>query len=136
MPWTGRVKPVDGQRLSDHVALGVLTRALPPALLDAAIQATAKAGRPSRLSRRASSRPLGLARCRGSGDEEVMRRLVEGRSWDRSGKARWTVASQPEITTARARLGPKPLAGLFASACVPLVRAAARVRSPPAVAAS
>lgn len=49
MPRAGWVKPTDDQRLSDHVALGVLTRTFPPALIDAAIEATGKAERRSRL---------------------------------------------------------------------------------------
>jgi hypothetical protein len=122
MPRAGWVKPVDDQRLSDHVALGVLTRTFPPAIVDAAIAATGKAERRSRLlpARLVVYYVLGLALFSRSGYEEVMRSLVEGLSWESGWKTRWTVPSQPAITQARTRLGPKPLAELFASACVPL----------------
>ena len=122
MPRAGWVKPTDDQRLSDHVALGVLTRTFPPALVDAAIEATGKAERRSRLlpARLVVYYVLGLALFSHSGYEEVMRSLVEGLSWESGWKTRWTVPSQPAITQARARLGPKPLAELFGRACVPL----------------
>ncbi len=115
MPRAGWVKPTDDQRLSDHVALGVLTRTFPPALVDAAIEATGKAERRSRLlpARLVVYYVLGLALFSHSGYEEVMRSLVEGLSWESGWKTRWTVPSQPAITQARARLGPKPLAELF-----------------------
>jgi len=34
VPRAGWIKPETDQRLSDHVALGVLTRTFPPALVD------------------------------------------------------------------------------------------------------
>jgi Insertion element 4 transposase N-terminal/Transposase DDE domain len=55
-----------------------------------------------------------------AGYEEVMRSLVEGLAWESGWAQRWTVPSQPAISQARARLGDKPLAGLFARGCVPL----------------
>jgi Insertion element 4 transposase N-terminal/Transposase DDE domain len=116
------VKPQDDQRLTDHVALGVLTRTFPPGLVDAVI---AESGRGQRRSRLMPSRlvvyyVLAMALFSSAGYEEVMRHLVEGLSWESGWRQGWTVPSQPAISQARARLGPEPLELLFARACVPL----------------
>jgi hypothetical protein len=117
------VKPVDDQRLSDHVALGALTRTFPPDLVDAVIESTGKVERRNRLlpARLVVYYVLALSLFSQSGYEEVMRSLVEGLAWQEEWQRRWTVPSQPALTQARARLGPEPLAGLFRVACVPLV---------------
>ena len=49
-----------------------------------------------------------------------MRSLTEGLAWTSDGEERYEVPSQVAITKARARLGPEPLAELFARACLPL----------------
>ena len=122
VPRVGWVKPQDDQRLSDHVALGVLTSTFPPWLVDAVVEATGKGGQRSRLlpARLVVYYVLGLALFSRSGYEEVMRSLVEGLSWESGWKTRWTVPSQPAISQARARLGPEPLAELFECGCTPL----------------
>ena len=122
MPRAGWVKPQDDQRLSDHVALGVLTRTFPPGLVDAVVRETGREQQRSRLlpSRLVAYYVLAMALFSSAGYEEVMRNLVEGLSWESGWRQRWTVPSQPAISQARARLGPEPLAELFARACVPL----------------
>lgn len=122
MPRAGWVKPQDDQRLSDHVALGVLTRTFPPEVVDAMV---AEAGREQRRHRLLPARlvvyyVLAMALFSSAGYEEVMRNLVEGLSWESGWRQRWTVPSQPAISQARARLGYEPLEKLFARACVPL----------------
>jgi hypothetical protein len=122
MPRAGWVKPQDDQRLTDHVALGVLSRTFPPGLVDAVI---GEAGREQRRSRLLPSRlvvyyVLAMALFSSAGYEEVMRHLVEGLSWESGWRQEWAVPSQPAISQARARLGPEPLELLFARACVPL----------------
>lgn len=122
MPRAGWVKPQDDQRLSDHVALGVLTRTFPPDLVDAVLADTRRLEQRSRLlpARLVTYYVMALALFSSQGYEEVMRNLVEGLAWE-SGWARvWTVPTQPALTQARARLGEAPLAELFARACVPL----------------
>ncbi|MEX6429943.1 MAG: transposase domain-containing protein, partial [Ferrimicrobium sp.] len=42
MPRVGQVKGLDGERLTDRIAIGVLTSMFPPALIDEVIQ---RAGR-------------------------------------------------------------------------------------------
>jgi hypothetical protein len=100
----------------------VLTRTVPPGLVDAVI---AESGRGQRRSRLMPSRlvvyyVLAMALFSSAGYEEVMRHLVEGLSWESGWRQGWTVPSQPAISQARARLGPEPLELLFARACVPL----------------
>lgn len=122
MPRAGWVKPQDDQRLSDHVALGVLTRTFPPELVDEVVRETGRQQQRHRLlpSRLVVYYVLALALFSQSGYEEVMRNLVEGLSWESGWRQSWTVPSQPAISQARARLGVKPLAELFARGCVPL----------------
>lgn len=122
MPRVGWVKPQDDQRLSDHVALGVLTRTFPPGLVDAVVAACGRGEQRSRLlpARLVVYYVMALALFSGSGYEEVMRNLVEGLAWESGWGQRWTVPSQPALSQARSRLGVEPLAELFARGCVVL----------------
>ncbi len=122
MPRAGWVKPRDDQRLSDHVALGVLTRTFPPELVDAVLSETGRQERRSRLlpARLVAYYVMAMTLFSSSGYEEVMRSLVEGLSWESGWRQTWAVPSQPAISQARARLGEAPLAELFARGCVPL----------------
>src|SRR5437867_3425886 len=122
MPRAGWVKPQDDQRLSDHVALGVLTATFPPEMVDAVV---ADLGREQQRHRLLPARlvvyyVLAMALFSSAGYEEVMRALVEGLAWASGWRRRWTVPSQPAITQARTRLGPEPVAELFHRGCVPL----------------
>jgi hypothetical protein len=116
------VKPQDDQRLSDHVALGVLTRAFPPELVDAVI---AEAGRGQQRSRLLPARlvayyVLAMALFSQASYEEVMRNLVEGLAWESGWRQRWQVPTKSAIFQARTRLGAEPVQRLFAKGCVPL----------------
>jgi Insertion element 4 transposase N-terminal len=80
MPRAGWVKPRDDQRLTDHVALGVLTATFPPKLVDAVI---GEAGRASQRNRLLPARlmvyfVLAMALFSSAGYEEVIA-LVGGR---------------------------------------------------------
>jgi hypothetical protein len=116
------VKPQDDQRLSDHVALGVLTRTFPPELVDEILAYTGRGEQRHRLlpARLVTYYVLAMTLFNQASYEEVMRNLVEGLSWESGWRRHWSVPSQPAISLARARLGPEPLAELFARACVPL----------------
>jgi hypothetical protein len=122
MPRAGWVKPQDDQRLSDHVALGVLTRTFPPGLVDEVVEAAGRGEQRSRLlpARLVVYYVLGLALFSESSYEEVMRNLVEGLSWQSGWVRRWKMPSKSAIFQARQRLGSEPLAGLFEAGCVPL----------------
>ena len=83
MPRAGWVKPQDDQRLSDHVALGVLTATFPPEMVDAVV---ADLGREQQRHRLLPARlvvyyVLAMALFSSAGYEEVMRALVEGLAW-------------------------------------------------------
>ena len=122
MPRAGWVKPQDDQRLSDHVALGVLTRTFPPGLVDAVLEDTGRTEQRSRLlpARLVVYYVLGLALFSQSSYEEVMRNLVEGLAWQSGWRQQWRMPSKSAIFQARRRLGPEPLQGLFERGCVPL----------------
>jgi hypothetical protein len=122
VPRAGWVKPQDDQRLSDHVALGVLTRTFPPALVDSVVRETGREQQRSRLlpSRLVVYYVLALALFSQAGYEEVMRSLIEGLAWESGWRQRWNVPTQPAISQARARLGVEPLRELFGRGCVPL----------------
>ena len=124
MPRAGWVKPRDDQRLTDHVALGVLTYTFPPELVDAVIK---QAGRESQRNRLLPARlvvyyVLAMALFSSAGYEEVMRSLVEGLSWASGWTTSWAVPTKGAIFRARTKLGPEPLELLFEQACKPMAR--------------
>ncbi|TXS63862.1 IS4 family transposase, partial [Streptomyces sp. sk2.1] len=88
MPRPGQVK-LSGERLSDRIALGVLTRVFPPGVVDEVI---AECGRREQRSRLLPARVVVyfvLAMClfSGQGHEEVARLLTQGlervRQWEK-----------------------------------------------------
>ncbi len=122
MPRVGWVKPQSDQRLSDHVALGVLTRSFPPRLVDAAVEAAGKAEQRHRLlpARLVVYYVLALALFSDASYEEVMRNLVEGLSYQSGWKSHWDIPTKGAISQARNRLGAAPLEACFRRACVPM----------------
>src|SRR5580658_5801336 len=122
MPRAGWVKPESDQRLSDHIALGVLMRTFPSALVDEVVEATGKAEQRSRLlpARLVVYYALAMALFSDASYEEVIRNLVEGLAWESGWKQRWIVPTKGAISLARDRLGSEPLEALFERACVPL----------------
>ena len=122
MPRAGQVRVADGERLTDRVALGVLTATFPRWLVDDVIEATGRREQRNRLlpAHLVVYYVLAMTLFPSSGYEEVMRSLTEGLSWTSGGEEQYSVPSQVAITKARARLGPEPLAELFSRACVPL----------------
>jgi hypothetical protein len=124
VPRAGWVKPSDDQHLSDHVALGVLTRTFPPRLVDRVVADAGKQQVRRRLlpARLVVYYVLAMTLFSYAGYEEVMRNLVEGLSWESGWRLRWQVPSKSAIFQARARLGVEPLRGLFERACVPLAQ--------------
>lgn len=122
MPRAGQVRVPDGQRLSDRVALGVLTATFPRELIDAVIEATGRREQRNRMlpAHLVVYYVLAMTLFSSAGYEEVMRSLTEGLAWGSDGAQRYEVPSQVAISKARARLGKEPLAELFTRACVPL----------------
>ena len=122
MPRAGQVKPPTDERLSDRIAIGVLTRVFPPAVVDAAVASADRGEVRSRLLPARVTVYYVLAMClfSGQGYEEVMRLLVGGLEWLGRWRRAWSVPSTAAIAKARARLGPEPLRALFASVARPL----------------
>lgn len=111
-----------GERLSDRIALGVLTRVFPPELVDEVIVECGRVEQRSRLLPARVVVDFVLAMClfSGQGYEEVARLLTQGlervRRWEKS----WRVPTTAAIVRARRRLGPEPLIVLFARVCRPV----------------
>src|SRR6202022_1814836 len=122
VPRAGWVKPSDDQRLSDHVALGVLTRTFPPELVDEVVRDSGREQQRHRLlpARLVAYYVLAMALFSSAGYEEVMRNLVEGLSWESGWRRAWKVPPKSAIFQARARLGVEPIRELFERGCVPL----------------
>ena len=122
MPRAGQVRVEPGRRLSDRVALGVLTATFPRRLVDEVIEATGRREQRNRLlpAHLTLYYVLAMTLFSSSGYEEVMRSLTEGLAWASDGREQYELPSQVAISKARTRLGPEPLAELFSQACVPL----------------
>ncbi len=116
------MKSSSGERLSDRIALGVLTRVFPPELVD---EVVAECGRVEQRSRLLPARVVVyfvLAMClfSGQGYEEVARLLTQGLEHARRWEKPWRVPTTGAIGRARRRLGPEPLKALFARVCRPV----------------
>jgi hypothetical protein len=122
------VKPPTDERLSDRIAIGVLTRAFPPEAVDAAVASADRGEVRNRLlpARVVVYYVLAMCLFASQGYEEVMRLLVGGLEWmSRWGRA-WAVPSTAAITKARVRLGAEPLRVLFESSVRPVATDATR----------
>jgi Insertion element 4 transposase N-terminal/Transposase DDE domain len=122
MPRAGQVKPRVEPRLSDRIAIGVLTSIYPPELVDRVV---AEAGRTQQRQRLLPARVvvwlvLAMALFSGQAYEEVARLLAGGLGWARRWQQWYRVPSTPAIAKARARLGPEPLRRLFVAVAGPL----------------
>jgi hypothetical protein len=122
VPRAGQVKPPVEPRLSDRIAIGVLTSTFPPELVDRVV---AEAGRTQQRERLLPARVvvwlvLAMALFSGQAYEEVARLLAGGLGWARRWQQWFRVPSTPAIAKARARLGAEPLRRLFAEVARPL----------------
>jgi len=114
---------VAGQSLTDLVSLGVLASRVPRDAVDDVVTATGKEAR-----RRGGKLPphvvvylvMALALFADEDYEEVVERLTGAlRSWG-SWDERWEPPTKGAVTQARQRLGPEPVAELFAQVAVPV----------------
>src|SRR3990172_6690220 len=118
MPRAGWIKPRSDERLSDHVALGVLTRTFPPELVDAVVRDTGRAEHRHRLlpARLVVYYVLAMSLFSEASYEEVMRNLVEGLAWASGWRQDWSLPSKSAILgmitssgpTVMIRSGPTP----------------------------
>ncbi|WP_217142903.1 IS4 family transposase [Streptomyces sp. AC627_RSS907] len=119
MARVGQVKSPAGERLSDRIAIGVLTRAFPPQLIDEVVAETGRGELRSRLLPARVVVYFVLAMCLFFGQpyEEVARLLGDGAG---DGRRSWRVPTTAAIGRARRRLGVEPLKVLFARVCRPV----------------
>lgn len=128
MPRAGQVKPPTDERLSDRIAIGLLTRTFTPEAVDAAVASADRGEVRSRLlpARVVVYYVLAMCLFSGQGYEEVMRLLVGGLEWMSRWRRAWAVPSTAAIAKARARLGAEPLRALFRATVCPLATDATR----------
>src|SRR4051812_9055520 len=116
-----------GVRLSDHLSLGVIARAIPPARVRQVLAETGKA------SERERDLPapvmvyyaIALALYMGSSTREVLRCLLEGLRWLWGAEA-VKVAGKSGISQARSRLGEAPLRRLYEELVRPIATPASK----------
>ncbi|MFI1569180.1 IS4 family transposase [Streptomyces sp. NPDC020490] len=119
MARAGQARTPAGERLSDRIAVGVLTQAFPPHLVDEVIAGTGRVEQRNRLLPARVVVYFILAMCLffGQGYEEVARLLGEGLG---EGRRSWRVPTTAAIGRARRRLGVEPVKALFARVCRPV----------------
>ena len=122
MPRVGQVKATDDDRLTDRIAVGVLTSTFPPALVDEVLEVTGRASQRHRLLPARVVVYFTLAMCLWADEEyvEVARLLVGGLKSMARWRGSWRVPTSGAITQARARLGSSALKTLFERVAAPI----------------
>jgi hypothetical protein len=108
--------------LSDLVSVGVLTRVFPPEVVDAVI---AECDRTEQRRRSLPARSvayfaMGMALHSEGSYEDVLALISDGLSWADREDGSGRLANKAAISHARDRLGPEPMAALFARVAQPL----------------
>ncbi len=115
-------------RLTDHLAIGVLTGLVHRDIVDDVIRECGKREKRLRLlpAHVVLYYVLALNLYFGEAYEEVMRQLVNGLRFLGNWRDNWEVPSTSAISQARTRLGDAPLKLLFERVAVPMARAGTR----------
>jgi len=115
-------------RLTDHIAIGVLSGLIHRDIVDDVINECGKREKRSRLlpAHVVVYYVLALNLFFGEAYEEVMRQLVNGLRFLGNWRQDWTVPSPSALSQARTRLGEAPLKLLFERIAVPMARAGTR----------
>jgi hypothetical protein len=119
-------------RLTDHLAIGVLSGLIHRDIVDDVIRECGRREKRSRLLPAHAPAHvvvyyvLALNLFFGEAYEEVMRQLVNGLRFLGKWRDTWTVPSTSAISQARTRLGEAPLKLLFERIAVPMARAGTR----------
>ena len=115
-------------RLTDHVALGVLSSVIHRDIIDDVIRESGKREARSRLlpAHVVVYYVLALNLFFGEAYEEVMRQLVNGLRFLGNWRDQWRVPSTSAISQARTRLGEAPFKLLFQRIAVPMARPGTR----------
>jgi hypothetical protein len=113
---------VEGRQLSEHVTLGVLTKAVPVTVVDEVLQQTGRQNWRARhlLPRVMVYYVMALTLYAHASYDAVLRELVEGLRWLRWEGAALDLVCKSAITQARVRLGEAPLRELFRRLARPL----------------
>src|SRR3982750_518712 len=116
-----------GIRVSDHISLGVIARAVPP---ERVRQVLAETGKASERERDLPAQvmvyyAIALALYMGSSTREVLRCLLEGLRWLWGAEA-VRVAGKSGISQARSRLGEAPLRRLYEEVVRPIATRASK----------
>lgn len=112
-----------GERLTDRISIGVLTRTIPRDLVD---EVLAETGRREKRNRRLPAHVVvyfvvAMAIFR-DGYEEVLRKLVNGLRFLGNWRDPWTVPTTGAISQARERLKELPMRTLFDRIAAPLAK--------------
>src|SRR5882724_2919151 len=118
----GQRKPVVGERLSDHISLGVLTKTFRADVVDRVIDETGRREQRVRLLPARVVVYFTLAMCLFSRESynEVMTLLTKGLQWSTQWSPSWKAPTDTAIALARRRLGPEPMKLLFKSVVEPI----------------
>jgi Insertion element 4 transposase N-terminal/Transposase DDE domain len=113
---------VEGRQLNEHVTLGVLTKAVPVAVVDEVLQQTGRRNWRARhrLPRVMVYYVMALTLYAHASYDTVLRELMEGLRWLRWEGATLDLVCKSAITQARVRLGEAPLRELFRRLAQPL----------------
>ena len=116
-----------GVRLSDHISLGVIARAVPPERVRQVLAETGRAGERERdlPAPVMVYYAIALALHMGSGTREVLRCLLEGLRWLWGAEA-VKIAGKSGISQARSRLGEAPLRRLYEGLVQPVATRASK----------
>src|SRR5215213_8869788 len=114
-----------GIRLSDHISLGVIARAVPPDRVRQVLAETGKASERDLPAQVMVYYAIALALYMGSSTREVLRCLLEGLRWLRGAEA-VKVAGRSGISQARSRLGEAPLRRLYEEVVQPIATRASK----------
>ena len=122
MPRAGQVKVRNDDRLTDRIAVCVLTSTFPPALVDEVLEVTGRASQRHRLLPARVVVYFTLAMCLWADEEyvEVARLLVGGLKSMARWRGSWQVPTSGAITQARVRLGSSVLKTLFERVAAPI----------------
>ncbi|MGH3780695.1 MAG: transposase domain-containing protein, partial [Pseudonocardiaceae bacterium] len=115
-------------RLTDHIAIGVLSGLIHRDIVDDVLNECGKCEQRSRLlpAHVVVYYVLALNLFFGAAYEEVMRQLVNGLRFLGNWRDNWTVPTPSALSQARTRLGEAPLKVLFERIAVPMARAGTR----------
>jgi hypothetical protein len=125
MPRPGWRKPESDHRLCDSVSVGVLSRVFPPEVVDEVIAACGRTEKRHRSlpARTVAYFAMGMALHADGSYEDVLALICDGLSWAQREEAPVRLANKAAISHARGRLGPEPMAALFARVARPLATA-------------